>query len=411
MRALFVPCPSGGPAHFIPLLALSRKLESADIKAAFLLPRSLRQFAAQFRLEVLDVDHQPFGTEGFRSEMRAYKLFSPDVVIDDTGLTTGFATSMMKLPRVTVQRTGVFPHATPRNASHRHSLGGQDADVKQLPDVTFLGLRQPQTLSDLFSADAKIVPGIRSIEVLPPPLATDRTYFFSGPLLAEDWFVEYTEAASSASSSPTPSATSAPLSLSKDFTAVERFLGQHRQRRRVYLTLGTVAQAGSAIRACILHLLERQFAVISNIPVDGLASDVQDRFFCATHLPMHLVCGNIDLMVHQCGSGTYQYSILHEVPAVTVGTRCFDREDVALRLEELGVSIHLPAPEESIDFEARFRDAIGRYFTLDGALLSQSKGRLKALNDEVARTVSAFDFERILRTAASKRSRPATRTT
>src|SRR5947209_20161858 len=169
MRVLFVPMAGGGPAHLIPLLALNKMLAGdPSFETAFLVPRTLHEYLGRFGVEVVDVDYRGWFRNGFRTEMLAYNRLSPAVVVDDTSISTAFASRLAKIPRVTIQRTGSFPLGTPRNKNHRHIL--RFVDLKKLPDVTFLGLRQPTSFADLFEAELKIVPGVRSIEVLPPQL-------------------------------------------------------------------------------------------------------------------------------------------------------------------------------------------------------------------------------------------------
>jgi hypothetical protein len=114
---------------------------------------------------------------------------------------------------------------------------------------------------------------------------------------------------------------------------------------------------------------------------------------------MHFVCARADLMVHHCGSGTYHYPLLHGLPSITVGTQKYDRDDVAVRLEELGVSVHIPAPEECQRFVETFKSAVRRYFDPSGELMSWTKDQIETLRLEIERTVSAFDFAEVLRRA------------
>ena len=79
------------------------------------------------------------------------------MVVDDMSLSTGYATALAGVPRVTIQRTGLFPGSAPKNKTHQHSLKVVSRDVRDLPDVTFMGLPQPQTMFDLFKAVAYIV--------------------------------------------------------------------------------------------------------------------------------------------------------------------------------------------------------------------------------------------------------------
>jgi hypothetical protein len=387
IKVLFIPL-GGTISHTIPLIALSRMIKTKSIKTAFLLPRRVHQVGAKLGLNVLDIDYEAVKDKNaLRTELRAYNLFSPDVVIDDTNYITGLATAVTKLPRVTIQRTGIFHGSLPHNPRYTHSL---NFDAKKIPDVTFMGLPQPRTLSDMLNADYKIVPGIPSIELLPLSLRFDSTYFFSGPLLLEDYLIEQASAAKPQSA--------AALNMQRDFVSLESFLAKNAQRRRVYITFGSEAQAGEPILSCIRRLLWQGVAVVTNIKVEGGSDEEQQRYYHAYYLPMNFVCAHVDLMIHQCGSGTYHYPILHQVPMITIGTQCFDREAVALRLEEIGVSVHLAAPEERPDFEEAFLEAVERRFS-DELLLAETRQRMTGLNKEISRAAAAFDLETILQKA------------
>lgn len=386
MRVLFIPF-DGAVSHSIPLIALSRMLDKAAFKTAFLLPKEKQPLAARLGLNIVDIDYQCDNRHSFRTELRAYGLFSPDVVIDDTNPITGLATAFMKLPRATIQRTGLFPGSVPCDPNYDFSLKF-DFDMKQLPDITFMGLPQPQKISDFFNADYKIVPSVPSIEQLPPSLIDDPTYVFSGPLLLEDYTIEHFIASSSRAEG--------------HFAALERFFAEHAHRRRIYITFGIVAKAGQQILSCMRRLIRQKTAVVTNIEVDGLSAEEGRYYFYAPYLPMNYVCENVDLMIHQCGSGTYHYPILHRLPMITIGTRKYDRDGVARRLQELGVSTHLKAPEERADFEEEFQQTVERYYASDGELAARMRQRMVALNEEISRTAAAFNLEAILQKAVKR---------
>lgn len=392
MRVLFVPGPAGGPAHLIPLVVLARMLSS--VEWCFLLPSNLRPLARVLGIAALDLDHQPFGAQGFRTEMRAYQLFRPNVVVDDTCFTTGFATTLAQLPRVTIQRTGVFPTGRPRNPQHQHSMG---LDLQRLPDVTMLGLAQPGKLSDLFIANAQVVPGIPSIELLPAALREDPSYFFAGPLLLEDEILAKldSKAERAGAESPTP------------FAALERFLDEHAGRPRVLVTYGTVAEPPEAMISAIRELVESGVAVVSTIRNLELDQNSISLYHYAERVPLHLVTSRVNLAIHQCGSGTYQYPLLHRVPAITIGTQCFDREDVAVRLQELGLSRHLAGPQEDCSFTTRFRATVAEQLALSEDERTTLRARFDAIQREIARTQAAFDFQKVLSHAISRQARKA----
>ncbi|HZI20617.1 MAG TPA: nucleotide disphospho-sugar-binding domain-containing protein [Pyrinomonadaceae bacterium] len=388
MKVLFVPMLEGGPAHLLPLLALDKMLKHTSAETAFLVPRKQQQVLRQGGVNVLDIDHV-----GFRSEVPAYKRFGPDVVVDDAGMTTGAATLLTGTPRVAIQRTGMFPGGAPRNEKHGHSMEISAEDLRRKwAGLAHLGLPEPKAFSDLFRAECKIVPGLPSIEVLPPPLQDDPTYCFSGPLLMDDFLIDRLGGGGRwAGVNPGDS---------KNFAPLQKFFDRNRRRRRLYVTFGTVAQPTREMYDCLKFLLGNDAAVVSSIRLDDLTTVQRELFFYAPYLPMHFVCSNIDLMVHHCGSGTYQYPLIHEVPSIIVGTQCHDRDDVGMRLAELGAAVYLPGPGENETFVGDFKRAVEQYFAGEGGFMAEKKKSLAALNEEVKRTAEAFDLEAVLVKAA-----------
>jgi UDP:flavonoid glycosyltransferase YjiC (YdhE family) len=150
-------------------------------------------------------------------------------------------------------------------------------------------------------------------------------------------------------------------------------------------------------------LLDNGLAVVSSISIPNLTDAQREAYYYANYLPMHFVCSNVDLMIHQCGSGTYHYPILHDLPTITVGSGCYDREDVAVRLMELGVSVHLPGPVEQSDFRERFKSAIDQYLTNPSGFLPQREEKLRGLNREIQETVAGFNFPEVLHSAIERR--------
>ena len=390
MKVLFVPMLQGGLAHLLPLVALNKMLAKTSIETAFLVPRQQHALLRERGVPILDIDHQ-----GFRSEIPAYKKYKPDVVVDDASLTTAAATLFTGVPRVAIQRTGMFPGDVPRNPKHGHSMAISAADLKnKWAGISYLGLPEPKVYSDLFQAPYKIVPGISSIEVLPAALQNDPTYFFAGPLVMDDYLVGSMSRGSNGFS----------LSSSKNFAPLQEFFERNRDRKRIYVTFGTVAKPTQEVRDCLHFLMNKGIAVVSSIKLEDLSAAHQPLYYYAQYLPMHYVCSNVDLMVHHCGCGTYQYPVIHEVPSIIVGTQCHDRDDVGMRLDELGTSIYLPGPRENENFVSEFKRAVEEYFADSGRLIEDKKKNLAALNQEVKRTVRDFNLEYVLRAAAGRPS-------
>ena len=395
MKVLFVPLPEGGAAHLIPLLALNQLLANTKIETAFLVPRSMQEFLRQFGVQVVDIDNRRYTQNGLRTEMRAYKKFNPDVVVDDANPGTGLASALARVPRVAIQRTGMFPGGEPRNKNLRHSMA--HSELRDLPDVTFLGLPQPKTFTDFFKAEMKIVPGIRSIELLPAHLQDDETYVFSGPLLLEDFMMGEVGLSSLKDLDK-----SLKINRFKDFGPLRQFFEAHRNGPIIYATFGTHAEVFGPLQEALRYLLDNGVAVVSSISIPDLSNAQREAYYYANYLPMHFVCSNVDLMIHQCGSGTYHYPILHGLPTITVGSGCHDREDVGERLMELGVSLHLPGPGEQIDFRERFKAAIDQYLTDPSGFLPEREKKLRELNREIQETSAGFNFAEVLYSAIER---------
>jgi hypothetical protein len=376
IRVLLVPHKTG-LAHTIPLVALHRMLRERGVETAFQVAPIIHDAVKRMGVRILPVEHR--GT--IQSELNAYRDFEPDVVIDDCSPTTGFAAGVWGVPRITIQRTGTFPSQRPGKASHRHSL---PLTRDTVPDLARWGLTAPADLAGYFDAPVKIVPGIRSVEVLPDALRDDPSYFFAGPLIADDVLL---------------GVSGAPAGEPGGFAPLDAFFAANAGRDVVYFTHGLEAPAAAAVVECMRFVLEDGRAVVGSIPSRALEEAYPGRFFHASYLPLHRVCSRAALAVHHCGSATYHYPLLHEVPAITVGTRSCDREDVAVRLEELGASRHLPAPEECGDFTGRFVEAYRECFAAGGEVHARRKECAGRLAGEIRRTAAAFDVEEVLEAA------------
>ncbi|HET8798153.1 MAG TPA: hypothetical protein VFO89_10725, partial [Thermoanaerobaculia bacterium] len=93
--------------------------------------------------------------------------------------------------------------------------------------------------------------------------------------------------------------------------------------------------------------------------------------------------------------------LLHGLFSVTLGTRKYDREDVALELVRLGVAEHIPSPLENPEFLTQFRAAVDRYVLRGDYDRARVQATLRRLQEEIRRTQAEFDFMRVLESASS----------
>jgi hypothetical protein len=387
----------GFPSHFIPLVKLYQKMAGSQYELAFLLPsisptdvESQRpkgfnekaqyyyggEFLSRFDLPVLDLKQQ----FSVRHELAAYRKFAPDLIVDDSNLTTALARQIRWRPRLAIARNGVFGDSG-KVATYRHSLESIVDTLTVPPRSTFV---LPQSLDGYFEAEAHIVPAIRSLEPMPGLPESGTRAFYSGPLLLDEREEGFLHC-----------------------EALSQFFESNRGRRIAYMTFGIDASRDphSRVWGCFIELLRRDFAVVTNLTPPKHILDAEEfshgRYFQSNAVPMHYVCSRANLIVHVCGSATYHYAIIHGRPAITIGTQCRDREEVAQMLCNRRLSYHLPAPTETGAFREMFVEALNLYesgrFPFDEALQS----RLSAAHLEIERTAALFDINAAIDTALS----------
>jgi len=379
LKVLFIPNAGAVVPHLAPLMALDMQLDPGRHETAFLLPARFHASLAALGKRVLPIDYR-FDT-AFRDEVAACTAFAPDVIIDDFSLVALLTASAMGIPRVTIARTGAFPGYAPRDDAHLHSsesIGRFDFENAYRDCEEVFGIPPPRSFADACLANASIVPGIRSIECLPAEAADRADFVFAGALSLPDEAM--------------PRADDAPV---HDADATSAFLDRQQGRPCAFVTLGSVLAPSLSIRSAILHLLEHGMAVVSTVRLDGLPETLAEHFHFAPFVRMHAVCARADLMVHHCGSGTYQYAILHRLPSICIGSRYYDRDDVAHRLEELGVAKYVPASDDPAPFMSAFRAAFDAYAS-DGEWLAEATRRLEALVRENDETAAGFDLGALL---------------
>ena len=361
-----MPCHIGGYAHIIPLIVLSCMLDDRSFEKVFFLSKHAKDhyepFYQKYNIRVSRVDAD--GT--ILAAAKACEAFAPDVIVDDFSYTAGFLRQLNGLPRVTIQRTGSFPHESRIESGFVHSSGLDEHKLpKRVPD----GLVPPRSIADLFDAEAKVVPGVRSAEVLPERLKQDRTYSFCGPLLLSD--IEVT-------------------------SALRLFLDKNKNRKKVYVTYGSAQKPPEEIIPCLQQIAERDIAIITNVESEELAGAFPDSYYYEGYLPMNFVCSQADIVIHHCGNATYHYPIMHLKRTIVLGTGCYDREIVALRLRDLQVAHYVPSPKSTTTFGKKFQSAFERVIHEGRQREVDRVERQKALLSEIKRTKNRFSFHDIL---------------
>jgi len=333
--------------------------------------------------DVADMQTQIFKL--LAKEANAVETFSPDVIIEDSSTITYMTCLKFGIPRISMHRTGFFRSIPDelRNAHHVHSL--EKGKSVNLPEHLIFTIREetnlPKTQLEMITtarkmilnSKSKLIPGIPSIEVLPETIAERESFFYTGPLNLQD-------------------------NSSKALLAeLDSFFSANGNNKKVFVSMGLIEQQPAT--PVIQLLLRKGYCVISTIRVNNI-SDYGSRFFYNPFLPLDYVCSRVDLIVHHCGSGIYHYPIMHRKPTITIGTQCYDREDVALRLEQLEVSRHTPSPGDDIHYLEIFEACLDTFE--NGQLCNMEI--LGKLRDEILNTMSNFNAEQAINYALKSKT-------
>ncbi|WP_257669568.1 hypothetical protein [Parapedobacter tibetensis] len=387
MNILSIPSLVGGHSHLIPLFVFHQRYlrRLSYVNNFFLVGEQNKELLKASGINCVNLDYsvrshhslEKLRREIFAAEQESFDLIKPSIVIEDNCFTSPLISEKNGVPRISVQRTGFFRSIDNRyrREHHIHSAEKDDKgnrasrlldffhDQSQLNDST----PESKFLKQYLNAKTKIVPGIRSIEILPDSLSDDTSYFFAGPLTVKD----------------NPSDL-----LIKN---LEKFFEANRDRRKVFLTLGLIDNTPA--EAYIDYLVEQEFCVITTVDYIVKKDHERPRVFQNKFLPLDIVSSSVDLIIHQCGSGIYHYPILNEKPAITLGTLCYDREDVAMVLQMKQVSKHVPHPKDNENHFEIFVECVDQF--KNGRLCSLPM--LLSLKREIHQTMLEFDIEEVIK--------------
>ena len=186
-----------------------------------------------------------------------------------------------------------------------------------------IGLARIADWRDLCRAEIIVVPSIPEIDPLPARVADlypESTFVYTGPLLLR-------------LGSPTSE-------------SLQEWIASSRRDGApvILVTLGTAT--GPKTYAALADCLEQsEFAVIMIVPEDDERHRLEQRngprFRAVGLIDLGDLAERVDLVVHHCGHGTLHTVLLAGKPSLTLPTGHYDREDNALRLEDLDCGRHL----------------------------------------------------------------------
>lgn len=385
MTILSVPYIFGGLSHFLPLYVLNQKIKKNNfVQNYFLVNNSVQNFLKIQNISYVDTDYildeslvidkdaSEINKRIMEMEQEASDLVKPSLIIEDTSFLTPLIAEKNNIPRISIQRTGLFRSIDPslRNVKHTHSLqkgGFADHSEFSLEGVqtSIFDISDSFYLKNYKESKVKIIPGIPSIECLPSDIKNRESYFYSGPLIVMD----------------KPS-----INLTK---RINEFLNVNNGKPIVFITTGTIDR--TPIHNFIEFFVKRNYAVVTTCDHE-INETYRQEIFYNKLLPLNYICGISNLVIHQCGSGMYHYPIMNRVASLTLGTKCYDREDIALRLQELGVSGHIPHPDDNADYWNIFLKMIDKFE--ENNLINYNM--IDRLQDEITRTMSDFDMKKVI---------------
>lgn len=391
MNILSMPYFGGGLSHLLPLYVLNHKYikSNSEINNYFLVNDRVQNFLKMRGVNYVPMDY--FGEDEMRSfqgnlftlreklfskQKQAYAKVKPDLIIEDCSFASPLIAEKNDIPRISFQRTGIFRSINKdyRNNNHLHSLEKEDSIEKSpfanMSDSSVFKHEDSKThfLKEYLKPKVKLIPGIPTIEKLPGDIENRDSYFYSGPLIVKD-------------------KPSQKLSIK-----LNKFLEENKGRQIVFITTGTVDR--TPIQKYIEYFAEKGYAVITTS--DNEYDEKYSKQILYNRLfPLHYICGISDLVVHQCGSGMYHYPIINRVPSLTIGTKCYDREDVALRLEQLGVSGHIPHPDDASNYFDVFEAMVEKFENKTLANFDM----IDQLRAEIYDVTSNFNIEKVIKYA------------
>jgi UDP:flavonoid glycosyltransferase YjiC (YdhE family) len=382
------------PSHLIPLIALAKLLRKSRFKVAFFVPEQFHAYVRSFNFTVLarepgrdtaliaDGELEAAHEAELASEVSAITRFEPHVLVDDLNICTAFSSRLTGKARISVVRKGVIP-CEEATRGYCHSSGIPEYFDRVKETLSFCqDLWHPRDYYDLFKGDVNIIPSIPAIEALPPLLEDKSSYLYAGPLIIDDHEMI------------------GPQTYTSDiYGAMDFFCCTNANRKLVYFTVGLAQPDHILKRAerCIQSLLAHGAAIFTNmVNLPGEAAGRQSRLFSSAYLPMHYICARADLMVHQCGSGTYGYQLRYELPGIALGSKCYDRDDVAIQLDALGASCYISEDLGEDAYAEKFNALVDQLLDSSSRLFAKQKAALAKIKKDTLAVQQNFSFEAVV---------------
>ena len=326
-KVLCASMPSFGRA--VPVLSLAVSLQAAGNEVYILhdpTATEMNDLFARYKIPCLSLPLEACTLGELSSLLKSHE---PDITICDFEPSFWAALQIFKPRcRVSILRCELFPGYEPRSTRFRNKIGERrfTARLNNLRP-SFAKEPLPADPAELYRAEIIAVPSVPEIDPVAQGMEQcypDATLIYTGPLLL-------------------PIGDAVP-------SYIEEWIESRRRegRRVVLVTFGTISGAewgNNLYRRFAASLESTDFAVVMIVPDEAarltLGSQCGSRFQVIGMTDIHQLASRVDLVIHHCGHGTLQAVLLAGKPSLTVSTGYYDREDNALRLEELYCGRHL----------------------------------------------------------------------
>jgi UDP:flavonoid glycosyltransferase YjiC (YdhE family) len=316
--------------HTVPALRLALELQSLgnELRVISYGAQMAELFNAYGVATVRNATKPPFDAfdKCVRETLSILETYQPDVTISDLSFDLWWALRRWRPTlRISILRGEEMPGYKPRNPFLvKNSQANTEGRLKLLNEFCrHQGWPLLKYLEELFDADLIVIPSIPQIDPL-----NERTleayphsrFVYTGPLLL-------------------------PIGRSVSDFLKEWIDERHEEGMPILLiTLGTVWGAGLyTIMAECLESMD--FALIMVVPDSEERGHLEHRnghrLQAIPLTDLHELSGLSDVVLHHCGHATLHTVLLAGKPSITVPSDESEREDNALRLEELACGRHL----------------------------------------------------------------------
>lgn len=329
LRILLVPHPGYG--HTLTLLGLGGELRKLGCEVKFLCTGFNHDLVKKQGYDIYPyaIRWNAQGIEDtVKLELYSMRSFKPQIVMHDWRITVGISSRIAKIPFVvSIMRCEMFIGYKIINTQLPDKFTFKDRELLKAIN----SLMSQNSLKPIFDyrqlllGDLLLIPSIPEMDPLPDNLddSLRNRIQYTGPIIFE---------------------------FGKISPKIVSWLRQRKSQGKcvICLTMGTAIDNFRIMFDFIRSVSESEYQFLIHTGSSEVSKAIINRI---GSIPSNiLICGAVplselmkysDILIHHCGHKTLQTAILAGKPSLTFSTGEYDREDNAIRLERLGVGIHM----------------------------------------------------------------------